>query len=163
MIKLPPRAKLQRPAGDAIKDALELRGITAQIRAQRIAAEWSELVGAKIAQRTRPGDVRDKVLYVDVATSAWMQELTLLKPQILASLLTRLGEPKLFEDLRFQLASRDKRRVEATPTGRRLPAPRPVAIPATGAARDQILREAESVDDEELRALIARVRIANDR
>lgn len=163
MIKLPPRARLQRSAGAAIVDALELRGITAEIRAQRIAAEWGDLVGAKIAQRTRPGDVRDKVLYVDVATSAWMQELTLLKPQILSSLLARLGEPALFGDLRFQLASRDKKRLEAQTVPRRQPAARAAVFPATGAAREQILRETDAVDDAELRELIARVRIANDR
>jgi predicted nucleic acid-binding Zn ribbon protein len=163
VIKLPPRAKVERRAAEAIVDALELRGLTTQIRAQRIGAEWTELVGAKIAQRTRPGDVREHVLYVEVATSAWMHELSLLKPQILASLLERLGEPKLFHDLRFQLASRDKRRVEAEVLARRLPKPRPAAIPATGAARDQILRETEGIDDAELRELIARVRIANDR
>jgi hypothetical protein len=38
-----------------------------------------------------------------------------------------------------------------------------VGPPATGAAREQIVREVEVVDDAELRGLIARVRITNDR
>jgi hypothetical protein len=36
-------------------------------------------------------------------------------------------------------------------------------LPASGAAREQIIREANVVDDDELRELIARVRIDNDR
>jgi hypothetical protein len=35
--------------------------------------------------------------------------------------------------------------------------------PATGAAREAIVREVAAVDDDELRELIARVRITNDR
>ena len=161
---LPKRKREERGVGSAVLDALEFRGITESIRGQRIAAEWVELVGAKIAQRTRPGDIRERVLYVDVATSAWMHELSLLKPQLLASLLTRLGEPKLFDDIKLKLAGRSRPQTELPATGRRRMAPpRPYVPPASGAAREQILRETEAVDDVELRALIARVRIANDR
>jgi hypothetical protein len=35
--------------------------------------------------------------------------------------------------------------------------------PATGAIRERIVREASAVDDDELRELIARVRITHDR
>ncbi|HEY6179851.1 MAG TPA: hypothetical protein VIX73_35600, partial [Kofleriaceae bacterium] len=40
---------------------------------------------------------------------------------------------------------------------------RPAPPPATGAARERIVREASRVDDDELRELIARVRITHDR
>jgi hypothetical protein len=49
------------------------------------------------------------------------------------------------------------------PPARPVPPPKPLPVPATGLAREQIVREAEAVDDVELRELIARVRIANDR
>lgn len=144
--------------------ALGFHEITDDIRAQRIAAEWTELVGAKIASRTRPDVVRDRVLHIDVSTSAWMHELSLLKPQLLAGLLERLGEPRLFDDLKLKLAGRAKHPTDAPTAGRRsIPAPRPFPIAATGAARDRIEKEAEAVEDPELRALIARVRIKNDR
>jgi predicted nucleic acid-binding Zn ribbon protein len=162
--RYPPRIREPRTAGEAITAALGFRGITDDIRAQRIVAEWTDLVGPKIAQRTRPDQVRERVLIVYVATSAWMNELTLLKPQLLAGLHERLGEPRLFDDLRLQLASRDRRATEGPTAGRRsIPAPRPYSVPATGAARERIVKEAAAVDDAELRELIARVRIANDR
>ncbi len=160
----PSRVREPRTAGQAVLAALGFRGITDDIRAQRVVAEWTELVGPKIAQRTRPDQVRERVLHVQVATSAWMHELTLLKPQLLAGLLERLGEPRLFDDLRLTLASRDRRATDGPTAGRRsVPPPRPFPIAATGAARDRIVKETESVDDVELRELIARVRIANDR
>jgi predicted nucleic acid-binding Zn ribbon protein len=160
----PARALEARTAADAIRAALKFHGISDQVRAQRVLTEWSELVGPRIAARTRPYGVTERVLVVEVASSAWLHELNLLKSQILAGLVDRLGEPKLFDDLRFRLAGRSGGRptlIRPKPRGA-APAPRAVA-PATGVAREQIVREVEQVDDAELRELIARVRIENDR
>lgn len=160
----PPRVLGPQTAGAAVAAALALRGITDQVRAGRVVTEWSELVGAKIAQRTRPDGVVDRVLWVEVATSAWLHELNLLRPQLLAGLRERLGEPALFDELRFRLAGRRPRDpVTLRPPRRPVPAPRPAGPPATGAARERIVREAGAVDDAELRELIARVRITHDR
>jgi hypothetical protein len=163
--KRPPRALAVTTAGDAIRAALDFHHITSEVRGERIVAEWTELVGARIAQRTRPDRIVDRVLWIEVATSPWLHELSLLKPQLLAGLLERLGEPALFDDLRLKLAGHRRRDRTAAPPAprRRPPAPAPPSRPATGAAREAIVREVAAVDDEELRELIARVRIANDR
>jgi predicted nucleic acid-binding Zn ribbon protein len=161
---LPPRVRDVLPASDAIAAALQLHGITDQIRANRVLTEWGELVGPKIAQRTRPDGVSDRLLWVEVATSAWMHELNMLRPQLLKGLLERLGEPSLFDDLRFRLTGRHRKDLVALRAGRTPPPPpRPAPVPATGAARERIVREVSRVDDEELRELIARVRITHDR
>jgi hypothetical protein len=153
-----------RSAGDAIKSALAFHGISDKVRAERVLTEWTELVGPKIASRTRPYGVSDRVLVIEVATSAWLHELNLLKNQILSGLLSRLGEPRLFDDLRFKLAGRSGGRPTLIrPKPRPAPPPPRAAKPATGAAREQIAREVEKIDDDELRELIARVRIQNDR
>ena len=159
------RAFEPRLAKEAIRDALRFRGISDQVRAERVVAEWTELVGPKIASRTRPDDIRDRVLHIEVASSAWLQELNLLRAQILMGLLDRIGEPRLFDELRFRIAGRSTRE-RTTPPKPRPRAPlvvRPAPTPASGLAREQIVREAEAVDDAELRELITRVRIANDR
>jgi hypothetical protein len=151
-------------AGTAIASVLKLHGITDEVRAERLVTEWTDLVGAKIASRTRPHGVYERVLVIEVATSAWMHELNLLKPRLLEGLVTRIGAPALFEDLRFRLAGANRRPPTLVPQPRRpQPPKKPVGPPATGAAREQIVREASAVDDEELRELIARVRITNDR
>jgi len=93
-----------------------------------------------------------------------LRELDLLRPHLAKSLLERLGEPSLFDDLKFRLAGRHRRDPVALRAARRpAPPPRPMLPPATGAARERIVREVGAVDDVELRELIARVRITHDR
>ena len=153
-----------QPAAEAIVRALQQHGLSDEIRGQRVISEWTELVGAKVAARTRPDGISDRVLWVEVATSAWLHELNLLKAQLLKGLIDRLGEPRLFEDVRFKLAGRNRREPTTAPRARAKEAgPLPAPTPATGATREQIVSEVASVDDEELRELIARVRITNNR
>jgi predicted nucleic acid-binding Zn ribbon protein len=162
--KGPPRARETTSAAIAITRFLASHGLSDEIRAGRLVTEWSELVGPKIAQRSRPDGITDRVLWIEVATSAWLHELTMLRPQLVRGLLERLGEPRLFDDVRFKLAGRD-RRDAVTLRARRKPAPppKPMPMPATGAAREAIVREVGAVDDIELRELIARVRITHDK
>ncbi len=160
-----PRRSLEvRTSRDAVKAALQFHGISDAVRAQRVHAEWSDLVGPRIASRTRPFGINERTLIIDVASSAWLHELNLLRVQILAGLIERLGPPRLFDELKFKLAGRTGTSLEQ-PRARARPAPpaRPPRIPATGLTRERIAKEVESVDDLELRALIARVRIDNDR
>ena len=158
------RTLATQSAGEAIVRALQQHGLSDEIRGQRVITEWTELVGPKVAARTRPEGISDRVLWVEVATSAWLHELNLLKAQLLRGLLERLGEPRLFDEVRFKLAGRNRREPTTVPRARASAAPPlPAPAPATGAAREQIVHEVASVDDVELRELIARVRITNDR
>jgi predicted nucleic acid-binding Zn ribbon protein len=163
-VRRPPRTLGPQTAGAAVAAALELHGITDQVRAGRVVTEWSDLVGPRIGQRTRPDGVVDRVLWVEVATSAWLHELNLLRPQLLAGLRERLGPPAVFDELKFRLAGQRRRDPVELRAPRRPPPPvRPAPPPATGAARERIVREAAEVDDAELRELIARIRITHDR
>ena len=158
-----PRVGATQTASQAVAAALELHGISDQVRASRVLTEWTELVGPKIAHRSRPDGVTDRILWVEVATSAWLHELNLLRPQLLASLQDRLGAPTLFDELRFRLTGGNRREPVTLRPARRPRPSLPAPPPATGAARERIVREAGAVDDDELRELIARVRIQNDR
>jgi predicted nucleic acid-binding Zn ribbon protein len=160
----PQRALEVRSAKEAIGAALTFRGIANDIRGETLIAEWTELVGPKIAARTRPDGIYDRVLVIEVVSSAWLQELNLLRAQILSELIERVGEPRLFDELKFKIAGRARRHDVIRPRPRAVAAKSvSTVMPATGLAREKIVREVESVDDAELRELIARVRIANDR
>jgi predicted nucleic acid-binding Zn ribbon protein len=160
----PPRAMTTRRAGEAVGAALAFRGISDAVRGERLIAEWIDFVGARIAARTRPDGIYDRTLVIEVASSAWLHELNLLRAQILAGLLERVGEPRLFDDLKFKIAGRTNRRPSATVRARAATKhDAPTVVPATGLAREQIIRETDTIDDAELRELIRNVRIANDR
>ena len=54
-------------------------------RVDRAAAigEWDEVVGEHIARVARPLKVRDRTLFVEVASAAWMMELTMMRRELL--------------------------------------------------------------------------------
>lgn len=63
---------------------------------------WSEAVGEQIARNAYPAAFRGGTLFVNVASSPWMQELSFLKGKILEKLNSRLGNARL-KDIRFKI------------------------------------------------------------
>src|SRR5687767_6975087 len=111
---LPPRPRPRRtlrqrrrrevaPAEEAVADALAFAGLTEVVRAHRIVTEWRDMVGERIAARTWPDGLKDRVLWIRVASSAWLHELTLLRAQILAGIDAVLGAPPLVTELKFHI------------------------------------------------------------
>lgn len=76
---------------EAIPDVLRIIGLDDRWRQNQVAEAWSEVVGAPIARHARPVAFRKQTLIVGVDHSAWLRELTHLKPQILEKLRTRFG------------------------------------------------------------------------
>jgi predicted nucleic acid-binding Zn ribbon protein len=65
--------------------------------------EWPTLVGEQIARVTEPLSIaRDGTLFVAVKTNAWMNELSLLEPQLMASINAKPGRPRVSQ-IRWQL------------------------------------------------------------
>jgi predicted nucleic acid-binding Zn ribbon protein len=164
------RTRETAPAADAIALALAKAGVTEEVRTHRIITEWRDMVGERIATRTWPDGLKDRTLWIRVASSAWLHELTLLRAQILDGITRVLGEPRLVDELRFHLGSR--KQVDADDVlaiaqqarmRRRRPPQKPLPAPATGAAAAQIERETGAIADPELRELIRAVRVRHDR
>lgn len=73
--------------GDVLASVLENAGLQERVAQAAVIPEWSQLVGAQIAAVTDPIALeQDGTLVVAVRTSAWMQELSLLEPELLRSL-----------------------------------------------------------------------------
>jgi len=73
----------------ALKDALDgylaRSGLAKRLQQAQVIPDWARLVGPQIAAVTRPESVApDGTLFVRVATSAWMNELQLMTPEIMA-------------------------------------------------------------------------------
>jgi len=70
-----------------MKGYLSRAGLRERMEQTGVIDEWSRLVGAQIAKVTTPERVsQDGTLFVKVSSSAWMQELQLMAPTILAKL-----------------------------------------------------------------------------
>ena len=73
--------------GDVIASVLKNAGLTDRVAQASVIPEWPRLVGGQIATVTEPLHLlQDGTLVVMVTTSAWMQELSLLEPELLKRL-----------------------------------------------------------------------------
>jgi predicted nucleic acid-binding Zn ribbon protein len=84
-------------------------GLEDQVLGWRAVQEWAEAVGPQVARRTRAARFADGTLWVEVESSAWMQELSFLQRQALQQLERRLGG-RYVRRLRFVMAPGGNRR-----------------------------------------------------
>jgi predicted nucleic acid-binding Zn ribbon protein len=72
---------------EALAAYLRRTGLKSRLDQASVVGEWAELVGPQIAQVTTPEGVAENgYLFVRVVSSAWMQELQLMSPEILRKL-----------------------------------------------------------------------------
>ncbi len=90
---------------------------TGEFGVVRLIKAWPEAVGEAIARRTEVQSLKFHTAVVKVSGAMWIQELNLMKVQILARLKTALGED-IVRDLRFvkgTLNRRERPRLRAVP------------------------------------------------
>jgi predicted nucleic acid-binding Zn ribbon protein len=81
--------KKTRPGkvGDAVKDFLKSSGLEPRVEQASVIPNWKKLVGSQIAAISEPISVSaGGILFVAVKTSAWMNELSLMEPQLLRAI-----------------------------------------------------------------------------
>ncbi len=72
--------------GEALQRYLDRSGIGSRIAQAQVVLNWGALVGPQIAAVTHPESVApDGTMFVRVATSAWMNELQLMGPQVMTA------------------------------------------------------------------------------
>ena len=82
--------------GDLLAAVLAQAGIADRVAQAAVVPEWPSLVGAQIAAVTEPLSVApDGTLFVAVSTHAWMNELSLLEPELLRQLNAVPGRPPI--------------------------------------------------------------------
>ncbi len=147
-------------AGDLVNSLLEKHRVCGGLRESRAVQAWPELVGERVAARSWPAAIKNRVLLVVVADSSWQYQLAYLKTEIVAKV-NALAGPDLITDVRFELSGRAKfreglhaKQIDKRVTRKRLRPP----SPACGAELSAIERESDAVDDDELRDIIASTR-----
>jgi len=83
----------------------------------RLAKTWPEVAGEAIARRTEVAGLKFHVAVIKVSSAMWIQELSLMKPQILERLSAALGNDSV-RDIRFvkgSLSRRERPRLRPVP------------------------------------------------
>ena len=110
--------------------------------------EWRAIVGEKIASRTRVGRLNRATLTIKVASSAWSNELSFLRSQIISKLIQRGHD---VEKLRFVV---DQDLLPRRPAPRMGPGKPGGAVPATDLP-EELVRRLQQIEDPNLRAAVA--------
>ncbi|MCB5272165.1 MAG: DUF721 domain-containing protein [Candidatus Cloacimonetes bacterium] len=74
----------------------------------RVYLAWKQLVGDLLSERSHPVKLDNDVLFVGVQNSAWMQELILLKADIIKNYKSQFGED--LQDIIFTIRTGRKRK-----------------------------------------------------
>jgi predicted nucleic acid-binding Zn ribbon protein len=99
-------AKKQRPEalGNVVAKWLRSSGLSERVDQAAVIPEWPRLVGRQIAAVTTPKSITaNGTLFVEVTTNAWMNELSLLEPELLKSINATLGRAPVLR-IRWLLA-----------------------------------------------------------
>jgi predicted nucleic acid-binding Zn ribbon protein len=87
-----PARKKPSAIGDVLAGVLKESGLAERVEQAAIIPEWASLVGAQIASVTEPtSNATDGTMFVRVTTNAWMNELSLLEPELLRALNAKPG------------------------------------------------------------------------
>ena len=89
-----------RAVRDLLPGLLERFGLASGVAGWRAVREWPEVVGERVARRTRAVSFEKGVLLVEVDGSAWLQELGFLKRELIGQLNRHLGSNQV-RHLRF--------------------------------------------------------------
>lgn len=87
-----PKGNLE-PLAQLMETVLKGAGLQKRFAEYRAVEAWEEVVGSAVAQQAQATVIRAGVLFVDVKSSVWMQELQLLRGDIIERLNAHLGQP----------------------------------------------------------------------
>jgi len=81
---------------------LKAHGLENRLSEYRVLSQWEKAVGTVIAHHAQPQAIQGKKLTLTVDSSAWMQQLSLLKPEIIEKVNNHYGR-KVIADITLKL------------------------------------------------------------
>ena len=88
--------------GGVLGRVLESLGLSREMTGWQAVEAWPKLVGPRVARHARAVAFRDGTLHVEVEGSAWMQELSFLKPDLARRINQHVGS-ELVREVRLSL------------------------------------------------------------
>ncbi|GEM_PF-430405 len=132
----------------ALKRAVSKLDVEARLRADAAMRAWPEIVGPLCAAKTRPFLVHEGVMVIKVASSAWANQLNLLKTQYLSAIAERVGSG-IITDLRWRVGLGE---ADPSPPASSAPSSRLEPIPLSNVSLSEadhaiITRQVASIPD----------------
>ena len=91
------------PVSEVLEEFLAESGLGESLERLGAMDEWPDAVGGRVSGVTRAVEVRGDTLVVEVVSSAWLTELSMMKGLILERLNSRRGDAPIGR-IRFRLA-----------------------------------------------------------
>lgn len=93
---------------EIIPRVIKSMGLKKKAEQVQVMLDWNEIVSSPISEKTKPVEVKRGVLKVLVESSAWMNELQLMKAELIEKIEHRFGKNKI-RDIRFCLGRIDSK------------------------------------------------------
>jgi hypothetical protein len=132
-----------------LRRILKTRGLEGRLHEYRILGVWGRAVGPAIARHAEPRDFRGGKLSLVVDSPAWMQQLSLLKPELIEKLNSELGRETV-RDLALKLGELELR-------GSGLDEEKPVQTALRDEDREKIGQYVQAIADDNIREALTRL------
>ncbi|MBV8770981.1 MAG: DUF721 domain-containing protein [Deltaproteobacteria bacterium] len=117
------RQRFFHQIGGTIQDLLSNLDTGTHFELVRLIRLWPEIVGETIARRTEVSSLKFHTAVVRVSTAMWIQELNLMRPQILSRVRTSMHNDAV-RDIRFvqgRLSRRERKHLHSVGRAARSP------------------------------------------
>ena len=105
------------PIGKVLEQVIANLGLAKKLNEQRAVVDWADIVGEKVAEHSRALRVDGGRLFVEVDSSVWAQELTLMKRRILTQINQRTGD-RVINNVHFVLGGAGRHGASGTDSGK---------------------------------------------
>ncbi len=147
------KAKAERNpqrVGSVLEETLKKMSLERKLKEYEVWNVWNSVVGEPVFRHAQPDFMRNRILFVKVSSSPWMQQLSYMGKGIVEALNKRLGAP-VIEEIRFKLGAVDFQ-------WEQIPSRSSNPIPSPGKGIPNEIRKALSpIKDMQMKEVLARV------
>jgi hypothetical protein len=131
-----------------LQKIIAARGLAGKLGIYRIMGQWESVVGAVIASHAQPSAIRGKKLTVQVDSPVWMQQLSLLKPDLIEKVNRGMGEDAV-KDITLRLGE--------VVSQKKPPSKMSPPVPLSEKERALVESSVKDIDDPEIKTALARL------
>lgn len=134
-----------------LRNTLRRMDLDTRLEGYRIWSLWNDIVGDQIARRAQPERLTNRILFVRVSTSTWMQQLQTMKPMLLDRIHKTIKGAAI-KDIRFSLG-------EVIPPTPAPSEPQPRIEPQESRVSPEMEGYLEQIEDGELKTLMRNIMV----